>query len=111
MLEVNETMISLTKGDTAHLSVEITNSPSGEAYTILADDVVILTIKKQAYETAPIMLQKKVVGSGNIALAPEDTAEMAPGNYKYDVELRSGADVYTVIQCSEFTLLPEVTTL
>lgn len=110
MLEINGSDIYLTKGDTAHLAVGITNAASGDAYLMQPDDTLILTVRKQAYEASPVLLQKTVKGGADIYLAPEDTAQLAPGAYKYDVELRTGADIYTVIQCSEFRLLVEVTT-
>lgn len=109
MLEINGSDIYLTKGDTAHLSVGITNDASGDAYEMQPNDTLILTVRKQAYEASPVLLQKTVKGSADIYLAPEDTASLAPGSYKYDVELRSGQDVYTVVPCSEFVLTPEVT--
>ena len=110
MLEINGSDIYLTKGDTAHLAVGITTAASGDAYLMQPDDTLIFTVRKQAYEASPVLLQKIVKGSSKIHLTPEDTAQLAPGSYKYDVELRTGADVYTVIQCSEFRLLVEVTT-
>lgn len=110
MLEINGSDIYLTKGDTAHLAVGITNAASGDAYEMQPDDTLILTVRKQAYEASPVLLQKTVKGSSDIHLTPEDTAQMATGTYKYDVELRTGADIYTVIQCSMFKLLEEVTT-
>ena len=110
MLEINGSDIYLTKGDTAHLSVGITNNASGDAYEMQPNDTLILTVRKQAYEASPVLLQKTVKGSSDIHLTPEDTAQMATGTYKYAVELRMGADINTVIQCSEFHLLVEVTT-
>lgn len=110
MLEINGSDIYLTKGDTAHLAVGITNAASGDAYEMQPNDTLIMTLRKHAYEASPVLLQKTVKGSTEIYLAPEDTAKIATGAYKYDVELRTGADVYTVIQCSVFKLLEEVTT-
>ena len=110
MLEISGSDIYLTRGDTAHLGVRIANEATGDAYEVKDSDTLILTVRKQAYEASPVLLQKTVKGSSEIHLTPEDTAQLTPGSYKYDVELRTGADVYTVIQCSEFKLLAEVTT-
>ena len=109
MLEINGSVIRLTKGDTAHLSVDIANAATGEKYKMRPNDQLFLTIRKQYYKNAPVLVQKKLIASHDFTLLPEDTKDIAPGTYYYDVELRTGDEVYTVIQCSDFVLLPEVT--
>ena len=64
MLEINGSDIYLTKGDTAHLSVGITNDASGDAYEMQPDDTLILTVRNQAYEASPVLLQKMMWSCG-----------------------------------------------
>lgn len=110
MLEINGNTIRLTKGDTAHLSVNVANTATGDNYEVKPDDLLFLTIRKKNYEEMPVLVQKKLIGSKDFTILPEDTKNMVSGTYCYDVELRTGDEVYTVIQCSDFVLLPEVTT-
>lgn len=111
MLEINGSTIKLTRGDTAHLSVNVANTATGENYELKSDDLMFLTIRRKHYEKMPVLVQKKLIGSNDFTILPEDTKSMDAGTYCYDVELRTGDDeVYTVIQCSDFVLLPEVTT-
>lgn len=110
MFEIRGRDIYLTRGDTAHLTIDIRNEVTGTDYEMQPEDTLYLTVRRQPSPTSPTLVSKKVVGGRDINLAPEDTAEMLAGSYVYDVELRSGADVYTIIQCSAFNLLPEVTT-
>lgn len=109
MLEIQDGAILLTRGDSAVLHVTITNGATGEDYALQETDKLILTVRKQASKLSPVVLEKVLTGSGDFILAPEDTEKLSIGTYKYDVELRIGTDVYTVIQCSEFKLLVEVT--
>lgn len=100
--------INLTRGDTARIDVDITNTVTGEKYEIKADDTLTLTVRNVI--DSPICFQKTVTGSKTIHIAPEDTAGMLMGRYVYDVEIKTASgDVYTVIPVSEFNILPEVT--
>nr|DAW34263.1 MAG TPA: hypothetical protein [Caudoviricetes sp.] len=109
MLEIDGGSIYLTRGDSAVLHVTITNAATGEDYALQETDKLILTVRKQASKLSPVVLEKVLTGSSDFVLAPGDTEKLSVGAYKYDVELRTGGDVYTVIQCSEFKLLVEVT--
>lgn len=103
--------IHLTKGDTARLSITVTNISTNEPYEVLPTDTLILTVRKRSRETSPVLIQKKLSGISDFHFVPKDTSELAVGEYVYDVELRTReGDIYTVIPCSSFRLLPEVTT-
>lgn len=100
--------INLTRGDTARIDVDITNTVNSEQYEIKADDTLTLTVRSAI--DAPVSFQKTVTGSKTLRIAPEDTANLIVGRYVYDVEIRTASgDVYTVIPVSEFNILPEVT--
>ena len=101
--------IHLTRGDTARISVPITNEQTGAEYEMSKNDNLILTIKKR--ETDPnVIVQKNIVGSNTFHIQPVDTKEMAFGKYVYDVQLTTElGDVYTVIAPSTFEILKEVT--
>lgn len=110
MLYLVGNAIQLTKGDTAHLSIAITNTSAKEPYKVLPTDTLILTVKKNSKETSPVLIQKRLSGIADFHFVPEDTSGLAVGEYVYDVELRTReGDIYTVIQCNSFQLLPEVT--
>jgi len=101
--------IQLTRGDTARLSVSITNETDQNAYTIEAGDTLTLTVKKSAKDDEP-SFQKVLTGSSTFHIEPKDTAELAFGKYKYDVQLTTaGGDVYTIIEPTTFEIMQEVT--
>lgn len=104
----NDGTIELTRGDTARLTVSITNDSTDAPYEIRASDVLKLTLKKSVNDTEPCM-QKIATGSGSFHIEPEDTAGLAFGDYKYDVELTTAeGDVYTVIEPNTFKIMAEV---
>lgn len=111
MLDICESRISLTRGDSAEIQVDIVNTVSGSPYEVGANDRLFFTVRKFASKSVPVVIEKVLTGSNIFHVAPEDTADLPTGTYKYDVELRSGADVYTVVPCSDFVLTQEVTML
>lgn len=101
--------ISLTRGDTARLTVDITIDVDGSPYVIGPEDILTLTAKRTFTERVPA-IQLTVTGSNRFCIRPEDTAGLAFGLYKYDVQLTTAeGDVYTVLGPCDLELLKEVT--
>ena len=108
MLKISGNKISLTRGDTARLTVNVTDD-SGNPYEIQNDDILTLSLKKNVKEVDYYM-SKNIMGSDTFHIEPKDTSMLNFGKYTYDVQLTtSDGDVYTVIPPSEFEILPEVT--
>lgn len=108
VLENNE--IQLTRGDTAWLTVNVTNDTGNDNYEIQNGDTLTLSLKKTVRD-ADSLMEKVVLGTDTFHIEPKDTADLNFGKYKYDVQLTTeGGDVYTVIPPSTFEILPEVTT-
>lgn len=106
MFEINGRSISLTRGDTARFEVSITNTVTGEPYTIEENDILTMTVRGTS--KSPVEFRSQSLGTSLLHIKPEDTEHMYFGEYVYDIELRtSSGDVYTVIPLSEFTVLPE----
>lgn len=107
MLYIEGTTIRMTRGDTVYLTVPLTSTT--EAYEMGSSDTLTLTVKKSERDAQHI-LQKVSTGNNQFHIEPADTASLAFGKYKYDVQLNtSDGDVYTVIPPSVFELLVEVT--
>lgn len=105
----NDNSIKLTRGDTAYISVPITNDLTGNAYNLAETDKLTLTVKKRATDTEALF-KKTAIGSNDFHILPSDTSDLAFGKYLYDVQLETpNGDVYTVIVPSDFEVLKEVT--
>lgn len=110
MLYVNaDGTIRLTRGDTAVLSVVITNEVNYEEYVVQEDDTLTLSVRKTANDPT-LCFSVSTIGSSTFRIKPSDTAKMNFGKYKYDVQLtRANGDVHTVIGPVTFEILQEVT--
>lgn len=109
MLEVTGNDISLTRGDTAELTLKIHNTYDGQEYVPSIDDSTILTIRDDVYSDEPVM-QKIVHGLPLFEFVPSDTKHLDYKRYVYDIEVQTkDGEVYTVIPCSTFRILKEVT--
>lgn len=101
-------MISLTRGDTLHIPITVTDADSGEAVELRPDDTITMTIRDSKEEGAILRLTKQSQ-NGMLHILPEDTRKMEFGSYYYDVEARFyTGDVYT-FGPYKFKILPEVT--
>lgn len=108
MLYIDGNNIRLTRGDTAYLTIPITTE-LGEEYVMQSGDTLTFSVKKN--ETmSEYLFQKKVTGSNEIHIEPNDTKSLPFGKYKYDVQIDlTSGDVFTVIEPSIFELMKEVT--
>lgn len=104
----SDNTIRLTRGDTARINVTLVDS-SGEPYEMQNDDLLILSVKKTV-KTDTYYFQKQISGSSMFYIKPEDTNDLDFGKYKYDVQLVTNDEVYTIIEPSTFEIMSEVTT-
>ena len=101
--------IRLTRGDTARLTVPLTNETDNSTYEMQEGDTLTLTVKKAVTDETP-SFQKVLSGTNAFHIEPKDTAQLPFGKYKYDVELvTASGDVYTVIEPTTFEIMQEVT--
>ena len=99
--------ITLTRGDSATLKLKLYDAQNKPVLLTDADRAV-LTIK-QDIDSPDVVLQLEAKEK-QFDFAPVDTAELACGQYCYDVQVTlSDKDVYTVIPPSDFILAKGVT--
>ena len=108
MLSVSDNNITMTRGDTAYLTVPLT-TVNGNEYSVTYNDSMRFTVRKKT-DDDEIVLQKLVLGNNSFRIAPADTADLEYGKYVYDIELTTGGgDVYTVVTKHYFILTEEIT--
>lgn len=103
--------IEIVRGTTNTLEIAITDA-DGAAYIATAGEKIIFGVKKKA--TDPDLVFTKVAaystpGKYIATISPDDTNELTPGRYCYDVGLQSGDDYFGIIEPNPFTILPNVT--
>lgn len=99
--------ISLTRGDTLYLTVQMTKN--GEIYTPVEGERVRFAMKKKIDDAEPLILKDIPIETMILKLVPEDTKALTYGSYKYDIEYTSvDGDVDTFIGPANFTITEEV---
>ncbi len=101
-MEAKEFDFEFPRGDTMPVSFELTDSNGNELDFSSAE--VYFTLKKN-YNTQTAILQKKyslgeieIEGkNGNLVLEHNDTAELSYGKYVYDIQIKSGDYVKTLV--------------
>jgi hypothetical protein len=111
-MKIQGTNISMIRGDSECIKVSCRNE-SGVDIPLVEGDIVYFTVKRSTY-TEEKILQKIVTeftdGVALITIFPEDTRELKPGAYYYDIQLtRANGQVKTIIPPSRFTINAEVT--
>lgn len=107
-MEVSGTNLSMVKGDTEEIVVYI------EEFPFQTGDIVEMTVRK-APSAPDKILYKKITtfnedGKAIINIEHDDTSDVKPGSYHYDIQLTYDTNkVKTIIKNSILTIEPEVT--
>ena len=109
-------MITIRRGTTNEFVVALTDE-SGNAYSLGEKDALIFGVKKKVKQDDYIL--SKTVGTDAydelkggyvVSLVPDDTQELAFGDYVYDVGLqKETGEFYIVCPCDTFTISDTVT--
>ena len=105
MLQVQGTNISMIRGDTGTIDVNI--SANGVPYQILDTDKIVFSVKK-SYDTDAYAMQK-TAESGKIKLLHTDTNELSTGNYVWDMQITTTDGDVAMIGPGKLKILPDVT--
>ena len=105
MLTIKGNEIHLTQGDSAILTVEITND-DGTPYAIKEGDSLTITVKAT---NGTKIFSKTVQAYESIIIEPKDTVDAGVGRYKYDIQLNTENQVYTIIPVSSFFIEEGIT--
>lgn len=107
--------IQFIRGDTYVVNIAVQDS-LGEPYTPNPDDIITLTVRSMSH-TGSIVIQK-TTGSPDvistdkgwiITIQPSDTSGLPYRDYVYDIQLKMGDVVQTIIPMNKFILNKEVT--
>ena len=110
---INGNAMSMTKGDTESLTVQI-NNKSGTKINLVDGDTVYFTVKNTTKDIEKI-LQKIITvfrnGKAEIFITHDDTKDLVCKAYVYDIQVNRVQDgsVTTIVPPSKFVLTEEVT--
>ena len=104
--------LTMMRGDTETFSITLRDT-KGQPVDFKDGDKIYFTVKTRAMREEKAV--QKVIEEYNknlalIEIEAEDTRELEPGNYVYDIQLtRADGQVKTLIHKSSFTILEDVT--
>lgn len=100
--------ISLTRGDTFYCKLDILQLDD-TPYEPQPGDSIRFAVKRQISDPEPVILKQIPIETMVLKIEPDDTKDLAFGNYVYDMELtKANGDVDTFITESSFTITKEV---
>lgn len=108
--------IYLVRGDTLRLSISGIKTADGEDYVLSDTDVIYLDVKKNAADKMAVFRKSITAADYDdngvlpITIFPEDTVELSPGDYFFDVRLFMDEDnIYTIIPMATLKIVRNVT--
>lgn len=104
MFKVKNGNIYHTRGDTATLSIHLTDASGNE----ITDYTAKLSVKKRFNDESYLFQMDIENGSANIS--HEATQSLPYGDYVYDIEVHTTDGEVSTIGPNEYHLLPDVTT-
>ena len=108
MQSVDGKKITLTKGDTLKVAVEIIDA-TGQPYLPQPGDVVRFAMKQDYSDSAPLVEKTIPNDTQLLTLASDDTHSLEAGRYVYDIQITyANGDVDTFIDRGTITLTEEV---
>lgn len=110
MLRVKGTTISLTRGDSLRVKINIFNS-QGEQYIPVEGDTITFALKKDYTDQIPLITKDIPIDTMELHLTPNDTKQLEqPAEYVYDISLTYGdtGDIDTFIDKAKFRITEEV---
>ena len=111
-MKANGTDLAMIRGDSESITLSLKDGKA--VIPFVTGDTVYFTVKRSPI-VDEIALQKIVTefnedGNCIIEIAPNDTKDLEFGSYVYDIQLnRLDGTVTTIVPCSKFAILQEVT--
>jgi len=105
------TELKMVRGSTQVLEIQV-QAPDGSPYILLEGDVIRFGVKDPECDGEYLVKKESgtlVEGVTMVTIEPEDTIDLEPGRYCYDVGLQSGTAYFPVVKYSDFILEPNVT--
>ena len=105
MFQINNDKITVTRGDTGIISLNLTQDD--EPYEFSEGDKIVFSVKKKLKDTEYVL--RKETTRDTIFLEHKDTDNIAPGNYYYDIEITYNTIQVATIGPNKFIVKADVT--
>lgn len=87
MYKVSETTITMTRGDSLVLLLDLQNA-DGSTYEPVDGDYIRFAVKKKFDDSVPPIIVKEIpTDTMKLILDPADTKQLTYGQYRYDIQI------------------------
>ena len=107
MFTITDNNISLTRGDTLFLTLNLTDS-DGDTYVPTDEDSIRFAMKKNIKSSTCLILKPIPYDTLTLEIEPADTKSLAYGTYVYDIELTDSEGHVTTVILGDFKVTEEV---
>ena len=108
--------IIMVRGDTLQLSICNITTQNGEDYVLSGTDVIYLDVKTNAADKVAVFSKSVTAadydekGTLPITILPEDTVNLAPRDYFFDVRLyMDDSNIYTIVPMTTLKIVRNIT--
>ena len=106
---ISGTTITLTRGDTLRIKVDITEKDGSTPYVPSSGDKIRFAMKSKYSDQVPLLIKDIPIDTMELVLDPEDTKKLEFGKYVYDIQLtKEDGQVDTFITKSIIKITEEV---
>lgn len=110
--------LSIIRGTTQSINIFI-KTVDGLDYEIEENEIIRFGVKKRYNNpNAEYLIEKEMTkkdqcedGSYIFVISPADTMSLPFGTYYYDIGVQSGEDYFNIVECSEFNVKYNITSL
>lgn len=110
----DEGFLSIVRGTTNTFGIKLTDE-NGREHTLETGQVLVFGLKQNELDEERVLIKKithVTNGEYYLELSANDTNDLAPGKYYYDLGMQHGSSVfYNIVKSSPFIILPNVTRL
>ena len=108
-VKISGTTISLTRGDTLRLTVDVFN-PDGTAYEPIDGDSIRFALKKTYRDSEPLIYKDISTIDRILYISPEETKALRqPSDYVYDIQMtHANGDIDTFTANAKLHITEEV---
>ena len=107
MFTINDNNISLTRGDSLFLTVDLVDS-DGDPYVPSEGDSIRFAMKRRMNSPDLVMLKEIPTDTLTFEIEPEETKELKYATYVYDIELTDADGHVATVIIGKFTVTEEV---
>ena len=105
--------LHVTRGRSMIFSFDVSSEDQNTQFVFEVGDILRFGVKKRYLDSNCVIIKTEQISAPSntvsFYLSPEDTINLAVGDYYYDIGVERGDEYYDVIKYSDFFIEPNIT--